>query len=40
MVTFSLEDTSEKAICGVTSIQQKLRVFELHFQVFGSNFQV
>jgi len=40
MVTFRLEDTSEKTVCGVTSIQEKLRVFELHFQVFGSNFQV
>jgi len=35
MVTFTLEDTSEKTICGVTSIQEKLGVFELHFQVLG-----
>jgi len=35
MVPFRLEDTSEKTVCGVTSIQEKLGVFELHFQVFG-----
>jgi len=40
MVTFRLEDTSEKTVCGVTSIQEKLRVFGLHFKVLGSSFQV